>query len=46
MGRLFASHLIRAAKEGRVGFKEAYDLTGLHAGTFQRYARKLEITLP
>ncbi len=46
VGRLFASHLIRAAKEGRVGFKEAYDLTGLHAGTFQRYARKLEITLP
>ncbi len=46
VGHLFASHLIRAAKEGRVGFKEAYDLTGLHAGTFQRYARKLELTLP
>ena len=46
VGRLFASHLIRAAKEGRIGFKEAYDLTGLNGGTFQRYARKLEITLP
>ncbi len=46
VGRLFASHLIRAAKEGRIGFKEAYELTGLHAGTFQRYARKLGITLP
>ena len=46
VGRLFASHLMRAAKEGRIGFKEAYDLTGLNGGTFQRYARKLEITLP
>ncbi len=46
VGRLFASHLIRAAKEGRVGFKEAYDLTGLHGGTFQHYARKLGIMLP
>ncbi len=46
VGRLFASHLIRAAREGRIGFKEAYDLTGLNAGTFQRYASKLEITLP
>ncbi len=46
VGRLFAYHLIRAAKEGRIGFREAYDLTGLHAGTFQKYARKLKITLP
>ncbi len=46
VGRLFTSCLIRAAKEGRVSFKDAYDLTGLYAGTFQRYARKLGITLP
>ncbi len=46
VGRLFASHLIRAAKEGRIGFKEDYDLTGLNGGAFQRYVRKLEITLP
>ncbi len=46
VGRLFASRLIRAAAEGRIGFKEAYDLTGLHGGTFQEYARKLGITLP
>ncbi len=45
VGQLFASHLIRAAREGRVGFKDAYDLTGLHGGTFQKYARKLGITL-
>ena len=46
IGRLFATQLIRAAKEGRVGFKEAYDLTGLKGGTFQEYARKLGISLP
>ena len=46
VGRLLASHVIRAAKEGRIGFKEAYDLTGLNGGTFQNYARKLGIALP
>lgn len=46
VGQLFASQVIRAAKEGRIGFKEAYDLTGLNGGTFQKYARKLGITLP
>ncbi|MDE0385744.1 MAG: ImmA/IrrE family metallo-endopeptidase [Defluviicoccus sp.] len=46
VGRLFASHVILAAKEGRIGFKEAYDLTGLNGGTFQSYARKLGIALP
>lgn len=46
VGQLFASQVIRAAQEGRIGFKEAYDLTGLNGGTFQKYARKLGITLP
>ena len=46
VGRRFASHVIRAAKEGRIGFKEAYDLTGLNGGAFQKYARKLGIVLP
>ena len=46
VGQLFARQVIRAAKEGRIGFKEAYDLTGLNGGTFQEYARKLGITLP
>lgn len=31
VGKLFASQLIRAAKEGRVGFKEAYSLLHEHA---------------
>ncbi|MEE4297340.1 MAG: ImmA/IrrE family metallo-endopeptidase [Wenzhouxiangella sp.] len=46
VGRLFASHVMRAAKEGRIGFKEAYDLSGLNGGAFQEYARKLGVTLP
>lgn len=46
VGRLFATHVIRAAKEGRIGFKEAYDLSGLNGGAFQEYARKLGVSLP
>jgi len=46
VGRLFASCVIRAAKEGRIGFKEACDLCGLHGDTFNEYARKLGFWLP
>ncbi len=46
VGQLFATHVIRAAKEGRIGFGEAYDLSGLNGGTFQEYARKIGISLP
>ena len=46
VGRLFATRVMRAAKEGRIGFKEAYDLSGLNGGAFQEYARKLGISLP
>ncbi len=46
VGRLFAIQVMRAAKEGRIGFKDAYDLTGLHGGTFQEYARRLGVDLP
>lgn len=41
VGQFFAGHVIRAALEGRIGFKEAYDLTGLRAGTFHKYASRL-----
>lgn len=41
VGELFSRHVIRAAIEGRVGFKEAYDLTGLRGGAFQEYAERL-----
>jgi Zn-dependent peptidase ImmA (M78 family) len=45
VGALFAVHVVRAALEGRVGFKEAYDLTGLGGGAFQEYAHRLGIDL-
>lgn len=45
VGRLFAVNVIRAAKEGRIGFKQAYDLTGLNGGAFQEYANRLGIGL-
>ena len=46
VGKLFATRVIRAAKEGRIGFKQAYDLTGLNGGTFQAYAKRLGLELP
>lgn len=46
VGELFATHAIRAAKEGRLSFKEAYDLTGLRGGAFQEYATRLGVSLP
>lgn len=46
VGERFALEVIRAAKEGRVSFKEAYDLTGLRGGAFQEYAGRLGVNLP
>ena len=46
VGKLFAIQVLRATMEGRIGFKEAYDLTGLSGDTFQEYARRLGIYLP
>ena len=34
--RVVATQVLRAAMEGRIGFKEAYDLTELHGGAFQK----------
>jgi Zn-dependent peptidase ImmA (M78 family) len=46
VGATFAKSVMRAALEGRLTFKEAYDLTGLRGGAFQRYARRLGVPLP
>lgn len=46
VGSLLATQVIRAAKEGRIGFKQAYELTGLNGGAFQEYARRLGMDLP
>jgi len=44
-GPLFARQVMYAAVEGRIGFQEAYDLTGLKDGTFQKYASRLGVSL-
>ena len=41
IGRRFASAVIRAAKEGKLLYSEAYRLTGLSGKTFDRYAASL-----
>lgn len=46
VGKLFGTEVVRAAKEGRIGFKQAYELTGLNGGAFQEYARRLGMDLP
>ncbi len=46
VGELFARQVLRAAMEGRIGFRKAYELTGLRGGTFQTYARRLGVDLP
>lgn len=46
VGIRFATEVVRAAMEGRIGFKQAYELTGLNGGTFQKYARRLGMELP
>ena len=45
VGKLFAVHVIRAALGGEIGFKEAYELTGLRGGSFQDYASRLGVPL-
>ena len=46
VGLQFAMLVIRAAMEGRLSFKRAYDLTDLRGGAFQEYARRLGMALP
>lgn len=41
IGERFASAVVRAAKEGRLLFRDAYRLTGLYGKTFDRYADHL-----
>lgn len=41
LGRLFAGAVIRAAREGRLLYRDAYHLTGLYGTTFDRYAGNL-----
>jgi Zn-dependent peptidase ImmA (M78 family) len=38
IGKLFGETVVRAAKEGRLLYREAYQLTGLYGRVFTRYA--------
>ena len=46
LGKSFARAVMYASLEGRLSFKAAYDLTGLHGGTFQEYGRRIGVSLP
>jgi len=46
VGQRFAISVIRAAMEGRLSFKDAYNLTDLRGGAFQDYASRLGVFLP
>lgn len=41
IGRRFAEAVIRAAREGELLYRQAYQLTGLYGNVFEEYARKL-----
>jgi len=43
IGRQFASAVVRAVKEGKILYSEAYRLTGLYGKTFDSYAASLEM---
>ena len=41
VGLRFGAAIVRAAREGRLLYREAYQLTGLHGKTFDRFAETL-----
>jgi Zn-dependent peptidase ImmA (M78 family) len=41
VGRRFAGAIVQAAREGRLLYRDAYDLTGLYGRSFDRYAENL-----
>jgi Zn-dependent peptidase ImmA (M78 family) len=45
VGKRFAAAVIRATKEGRLLFRDAYRLTGLYGNTFDKYASSLGFRL-
>ena len=42
IGKNFGAAVVRAAKEGRLLYRDAYSLTGLKGKTFDDFARKME----
>ena len=43
IGRRFAEAVVRAAREGRLLYRDAYELTGLSGSTFDRYVKALGV---
>ena len=41
LGRRFAYAVVCAAREGRLLYRDAYELTGLSGDTFDKYASRL-----
>ncbi len=41
LGRRFAEAVVRATKEGKLLYREAYQLTGLYGNSFERYAEAI-----
>ena len=41
VGQLFGSAVVQATREGRLSYRDAYNLTGLHGVTFESFAEKL-----
>lgn len=41
IGRRFAETVVRATREGKLLYRDAYQLTGLYGSTFDRYAESL-----
>ena len=41
IGKRFAGNVFRAVEEGRLLYREAYQLTGLYGNTFAKYAKEL-----
>ena len=44
VGRRFGAAVVRAVKEGRLSYREAYSLTGLRGDTFETFARSWDPT--
>jgi Zn-dependent peptidase ImmA (M78 family) len=41
IGRRFAEAVVRAARESKLLYREAYQLTGLYGDTFEKYAQRI-----
>jgi hypothetical protein len=46
IGRRFGEAVIRAARAGRLLYRDAYRLTGLYGQTFDRFAEGLGFAIP